>query len=633
MCGIAGYAGFAKPLQHGQDLLERMIGSLHHRGPDHTGKYYSDAVCFANARLSILDLVGGNQPIFNEDRRIVVVYNGEIYNSPELRDDLRKNGHRFTTTTDTEVLVHLYEQYGDDMVGHLNGMFAFALYDMTSRRLLLARDRSGIKPLFYQYIDGELAFGSEIKALRHHPAFDNSLDPEGIATFLGLFFIPNPWTAYKQVRKLRPGHRLILDSNGLRQECYWQPPLRDKLAITSAQAEEETARLLMQSVKRQLLSDVPVGVLLSSGLDSRSVLAASCKQEPGLRSFTMVFGETNFSEGADAADWARQCASPHQEILLDEQTFCESLLQRYQHLDEPYALWCNVGFAQMAKAIHETGYKVVLSGEGGDETFLGYPTIHAAKAAQYYRMLPQSLRSRVIAPLMDKLPAGGGRMPLSFVLKSFVEADNPDPYRVFFGFKEVVRYAQWSQLLTDEAMDMVGGIDPFIAFDQYRDELKGMNYVDALSYLDFKVFLPSCVLTGNDNAFMASSLELRVPLLDNDLVDFAMRLPLSVRYHPWKLKVVLRNALKKYVLPQTGHQFKQYQKKGFEVPGNTWLKDGCFRQLIGEVLSPERVERVGFFKPEVVGRILQEQLAGNDNHERRLQAIMCLQLFLEREGF
>ena len=630
MCGIAGYAtiGTDRPVDPAH--VEPMLNRLAHRGPDDRGVAIFPQVALGNARLSILDLEGGRQPIANADGTTIVVYNGEIYNSPELRRELEAKGRRFRTRTDTEVLVHLYDEVGIDFLNRLNGMFAFALYDRRRDRLILARDRFGVKPLFYAYQNGRLSFASELKALRALPDFDTRLDPEALAVFLGLLYIPDPWTVYAGTRKLRPGHYLELTPAGLREGEFFDFDFSSKLPIDRPEAERQVGELLRRAVGRQLLSDVPVGVLLSSGLDSRSVLAAASERNPGSASFTIAFTESAFDESAEAVYWARRYASPHTRFLCDAAAFCDRLLTRQRQMDEPYGPWCNVATAALAAHISEAGYKVVLSGEGGDELFLGYPTIHAANAARWYRRLPALART-VARASARRLPAGSSRLPVTFLLKSFLEADHPDLIRTFFGFKEVLRHALWPDILTPEALRLVGPIDPAIAFDQYRSRFGGWHFVDALSYLDLKVFLPGSCLMGTDNAFMAASVECRVPMLDNDLADFATGLPIPLRFHPLRPKALLRRALKG-AFPEPAAPDgspPRYRKRGFEVPSPLWLQRPPFGPLLRRILSSPRLAGTGFFRPEAIERLIEDQLAGRQNNERILQAVSSLVLFLD----
>jgi len=632
MCGIGGYADLSPDGRVDPGLIEPMMACMLHRGPDDQGVAVFDQVALGNNRLSILDLAGGHQPMFSPDGNLVVVYNGEIYNFPELRRELEALGRRFATDCDTELLLHLYALEGRAFLARLDGMFTLALYDRAANKLLLARDRFGVKPLYYMRSRETLFFASEIKALKTIPGFDSKPDPQGLATLLGLMYIPDPWSIYRSVRKLKPGHYLELSREGLSEGVYFDLDFGSKQSITRPEAVKLTGELVRAAVKRQMLADVPVGVLISGGLDSRSVLTAASEVRSGLPSFTISFSEAEFDEGGEAALWAKLLSCPHQPMLYPEDAFCDQLLGRQQHLDEPYALWCNTASAAMAQFIHEQGYKVILSGDGGDELFLGYPTVHAANAAKLYHLLPRTIRDRVIRPLVGALPAGTGRLPATFKLKSFVDADHADLFRMFFGFKEVVRYEDWPRLLTPEALALVGEHDPFIAFEQYVPRVEHWSFIDALSYFDFKVFLPGCSFAGADNAYMASSVELRVPFMDNHLAEFITRLPIAARFHPLKLKYLLYQAFQSE-FPAVRHmdprRLAAYKKNGFEVPGNTWLKHGRFIDLLRRVLSPRRVAATGFFRPREVQRILEDQLAGRQNNERVLQVMMSLVLFLD----
>jgi asparagine synthase (glutamine-hydrolysing) len=630
MCGIAGYARLGNEQGVDPSHLPRMLDLLHHRGPDDHGSCVFPGLAMGNTRLSIIDIEGGHQPISNENDDVIIVYNGECYNAPELREELIAKGHRFKTHTDTEVLVHLYEEEGPDFLKRLNGMFALSIYDRRDGSLLLARDRFGVKPLFWFARDGLVAWASELKALKHLPEFDTRLSPQGLSTFLGLMYIPDPWTIYANVAKLRPGHYVRVDRDGAAVRQYFDLNFSNKSAIGRREAEDQMAVHLRRAVQRQMLSDVPVGVLLSGGLDSRSMLAAASELTPGLPSFTITFNEQLFDEGGEADYWAKAFGSAHQKLLVNEEDFCGRVLRRQKHQDEPYGPWCQVAVEALAQKIHESDIKVVLSGEGGDEIFLGYPTIHAANVARFYRLLPEFVRRKLIRPVVKALPAGQGRLPLAFVAQSFVESDHPDLVRTFFGFKEVLRYADWPQLLTPEALAQIGDIDPAIAFYQYRDQIAGLHLVDGLSYLDAKVFLPGCSFVGNDNAYMAHSVEARVPMTDNDLVDFATSLPVSTRFHPMRLKVVPRAALPRHFPPPHGEGKRRYKKAGFEVPTQPWLNGGGFGRFLSRILSPERVARTGFFRPAAVQQILDEQLTGRRNNERVLQVLMSLVLFLDQ---
>ena len=631
MCGIAGYASFAPHGVADPALIKMMCATIRHRGPDDEGTMVHGGVALGNRRLSIIDVAGGHQPISNENGDVHIVYNGEVYNSPELRSELAAKGHRFKTKTDTEVLVHLYEEEGELFVRSLNGMFAFALYDQKRQRLMLGRDRFGVKPLFYTQIGETLYFASEMKALKVVPGFGTELDGEALAVYLGLFFIPDPWTIYKGTRRLRPGHYIIFSREGCCVREYFDLDFSRKQKISLREAELEAARLFSQSVKRQLLSDVPVGVLLSGGVDSRSVLAVSSRHLDRIDAFTLGFSEEEYDESHEARRWARLLGSNHHDLLFTDADLAAKLLSRQRHLDEPYGVWINVAYEAIAHFIRENGCKVVLSGDGGDELFCGYPTLNAAYFARYYRLLPAGLRKTLVRGIVEMLPAGSGRLPFAFVAKSFVRADDDDPYRNFYGFKQVIHQEQWCRLLTEDGLALVRGADPFACYRQYVGRIETWDLVDALSYLDLKVFLAGNIFFSMDNAYMAASVEARVPFMDNDLVDFACSLPAHIRFRPFRLKTVLRAALSKHIMGDVLNARKhasRYVKKGWNIPADVWLRRGSFQAGIASVLSERSVAATGLLQPTAVQRFLTEQISGRNNNERILQTLTSLVLFL-----
>ncbi len=635
MCGIAGLVSFDRPLADSAGgLLAHMLDRLHHRGPDDRGSTVETHVALGNTRLSIVGVDNGHQPIANETGTVVTVMNGEIYNADTLRADLHRKGHYFSTTTDTEVLVHLYEEHGDDLLSHLDGMFVFAIHDRARKRVLIGRDRFGMKPLFYLKTGDRLCFASEIKALKADPAFPTTLCPEGIATYLGLMYIPDPWTAYKDVKKLRPGHFLAIDADGLEDIAYYDVRFAGTAEIGKQDAVEHLADLIPDAVERHLMSDVPVATLLSGGLDSRSVTAAMWQRSAPSSAFTIGYAEGRFDEGELASRWIDRIGGRHERVVLGEQDFADQLRDQYARLDEPYAVWVNGASGILARHIADAGFKVALTGEGGDEFFCGYPTLHAAQIARYYRYLPKPLQTAIQVTL-DKLPAGEGRLPLVFMAQSFSQAIEPDIFRTFFGFKEVLRHREWRDALTDEAFEAVGEIDPAIAFHQYRDKIEGWPLIDALSYLDIKVFLAGCSLVPNDNAFMASSVETRIPLLDHRLVDFVTSLPLHHRFSPIEPKALLKRAMRRFVdkaFPRARKELAGYKKMGFEIPTTNWIDGRHLGALIDDMLSSANVKANGFFKPAFVRKLLEDQRAKRRNNERRIQVVLAMEAFLARTG-
>lgn len=629
MCGIAGFYHHHKEPER---VLRRMLQAIRHRGPEESGQLVVDKMGIGNTRLSIVDVEGGRQPIANEDNVIHVVCNGEIYNAPQLRKELQESGHVFRTKSDTETILHLYEDSGTDCFKRLNGMFSVCILDGKKNTIYVARDRFGVKPLYYSTNDVGFHFASEIKSILTVPGFKKDIDHEALGIFLALFYVPDPWSIFKNIRKLRPGHFIEVNDEGAAEYCYYDLDFTHKIDVTREDAQQEVYRLLSNSVERQVMADVPVGVLLSGGMDSKAVCALAQKVLGDTTAFTIRFDEALFDEGNSAKHWASALNVKHESITFTMPELKDELIGRMKALDEPYALWCNVATASLSRYIHHNDFKVVLSGEGGDELFCGYPTLHAANLGCVYTLFPKFIRT-LLKKVVFMLPAGKGRLPYSFMLKSFFGSDFSSITRAFFGFKEVVRKESWGSLLSENAYASLQGVDPYIAFAQYEDKIKGLGRIDALSYLDFKVFLPGCSFAGNDNAYMSSSVESRVPFMDNELVDYVVSLPEKIRFHPLKPKELLKSIQRKYLatdFPQLGKELdKPYRKAGFEIPIQDWLRIPVYQDFVRGLLDRENIERVGFFDPGRVEEILSEQLADKQNHERVIQVITCLQIFFD----
>lgn len=636
MCGIAGIVALVERVSPDKARLQlrNMLDRLHHRGPDDRGQEGDERVWIGNTRLAVVGEGNGHQPIWNEDRDIVVVMNGEIYNAPELTRELQARGHQFATRTDTEVLVHAYEEFGLAFLERLNGMFALAVYDQKAEQLVLARDRFGMKPLYLLQstsTPGDVVFASELNALKTVDGFDSTLCPQGLATYLGSMYVSEPFTAFRDIRALEPGCALVCSRTGRRLHRYFDMSFNpDTGRGREREAIESVAEVLPRAVKRHLMSDRPVGNLLSGGLDSRAVSAAAWLQGSEGKAFTVGYRESAFDESPLAAQWANAMGKDHHIHYLDERRFSETVPSRYGGHGQPYAVWVNSASAVLAGDIRDQGYKAVLSGEGGDELFCGYPTLHAANIARAYRHLPAPLR-RLVARATDLLPAGSNRLPLSFMAQSFAKSVSDDLIRSFYGFKEVIRFADWKDALTPEAYALVGEIDPAIAFEQYRDRIEGWPLIDQLSYIDIKSFLCSCSLVPNDNAFMSSSVETRVPMLDLEMVELVRTLPLGVRFSAIEPKRLLKKSLNHYLqksAPQALKAQGRYKKMGFEVPTTQWVAGAEFGPVVDTYLSQEAVERVGFFKPDFVSKKLSAQRRGAENNERMLQTAMSLQHFM-----
>ena len=624
MCGIVGSIAIsprAKNLSGSE--LKKMSDLLSHRGPDDERFFQFQGVSLGHRRLSIIDLQGGAQPIFNEDRSICVILNGEIYNYQELSAQLERQGHVFSTQSDTEVLVHLYEQHGLGFLPLLNGMFALALYDSKMERLLLARDRFGVKPLFYAKDQGRLLFSSELRALKGGLGFEPELNSQALSNYLMLSFVPEPHSIYSGINRLPAGHCMTLGLEHETTHCFADFNFKNKLRIGKQEAAEEALRLFRQAVQRQMVADVPISTLLSSGLDSRSILSALVKGGHSTTAFTLSYAEKSFDEAAGAGSWAAAYGVPHQLIHFQESDFLAMVDERLAQFAEPYGFLCDVGFVHLAKAVRAQGFKVCLSGAGGDELFAGYPTLNAGMAMRSYSKLPGWFRRGLVGSLIQALPAGSGRLPLRFQLKSFNDACSPDLFRAFLLFKQVVSPEQARQLFKNGPLESMVLPDPIEVYEQYRERTAGLHPVDAMSYLDLKVFMGGNVLFSGDHEFMAAGVEQRFPFLDNDLVDFATSLPVEVRFSLFSLKGILKRALGQ-LAAEDGIGAPYYNKMGFEIPVQDWMRRGGFASRMDSVLMNSRFLNAAFCE-----QMLKQEREGKENRDRLLQNVYSLGRYLE----
>ena len=614
MCGICGLVTTGGG-RADRDALEAMNETLRHRGPDSGGVVVDGPVGLAARRLSIIDLAQGDQPMTNEDGKVHVVQNGEIYNHAELRAGLERQGHTLRTDhSDTEVLVHLYEQHGPAFAEHLRGMFAVAIWDTRERRLVLARDRFGIKPLHWARVPDGLAFASELKALLPAPGFSREVDPDAVEAFLAFNSIPAPLTIYKAARKLEPGHYLVWEegSDAVRIERYARPsPARTPEAATPA----EVLETLRDSVRAHLVSDVPVGVLLSGGVDS-SALAALAASESGERisTFSIGFEEQGFDETGRARLVAERYGTDHHELIVRPNAV-DLLPKLAEAFDEPFAdssalpTWL---VAELAAA----HVKVALSGEGGDELFGGYYTYVADLLAPRVGRLAALAR-----PLIERLPSSSSRAAaFDYKAKRFARAATLPALERHHGWKEIFDPATRGALLGEQR-----GADPL---DVYRDcyrETEGAPELARLQDVDVNVYLPSDLLVKTDRTSMAHSLEARVPFLDPRVADLALRLPTGQKVRGFDKKRLLRKAIEPLVPREITHGRKQ----GFSIPAAAWLR-GELEPFAREVLAPGRVREQGWFDPHVVTAILDRHVSGREDLSRQIWGLMSFGLWHDR---
>jgi len=625
MCGIAGQLNLdgrnVSPAARASAAA--MCDALYHRGPDDAGLIASGPLVMGMRRLAIIDLAGGKQPISNEDGSVSVVCNGEIYNYRELAARLRARGHLFRTGSDVEVLVHLYEEHGVDFVRYLRGMFAFALWDQRSRRLVLGRDRLGIKPLHFAVDGRRLMFASELKGLIAG-GVKRELNFEALHHYLTLSYVPAPHTIYAGVQKLLPGHVLVAEAGRVRLERYWrleQVPGRDDVPV--GEYVEGLRSLLADAVKSHLVSDVPIGVFLSGGLDSASVLALMRQQVTGpIKTFSVGFAETSFNELARARATATRFGTEHHDMVLPS-SVTDVVPTLIETFDEPFADSSAIPLYYLSRFAREH-VKVVLSGEGGDEVFGGYETYVADKLARWYRALPGMLSRSLIPNLVGRLPVSHRRVSFDYKAKRFVQGALRSPVGAHLSWKEIFSDEAKAELYADGA----GGLPSTGEF--YANTAAGCGSSDWLArclHLDTQIGLPDDMLTKVDRVTMAHGLEARVPLLDHPLVEFMANVPSELKLRGFRKKYLLKRAMQNR-LPRN---VLRGPKRGFNVPMPRWLARDL-QEFVRDTLSPERIAANGVFRPETVTRLIDEHTRQERDHSRSLWALIVLEHWMRAQN-
>lgn len=606
----------------GRELVERMCGAMVHRGPDDEGSVQLDGVTLGMRRLSIIDLAGGHQPMHNEDSTIWVVQNGEIYNYPELREQLIAAGHKFGSQSDTEVLVHGYEQWGEQVVERLNGMFAFAIFDRKRQILFLARDRVGIKPLHYAVDGDRLLFASELKALLRDPAVRGGIDAVALDEYLAYEFVPSPRSIVRGISKLRPGHTLMwsLVDRTLQLRRYWSPQLNLDGAAPGRSLDEECEQLrtvLRESVRKELISDVPLGVFLSGGIDSSAVTAMMKQLGGEVKSFSVGFAERSFDESGYARQVASHLGTEHHELTLEPSTLLGLIPRLPALLDEPLGD-ASIIPTYLLSAFTRQHVKVALGGDGGDELFAGYPTLQAHRLADYYMRAPRLVREKLVSPVVRRLPVSRDNLSFDFRAKRFVSgAAHPlaERHQRWMGsFAAEERTAVLSANVRDEISR--------VKSDDFLDDAGAVDPLNQVLLMDMRLYLENDILVKLDRASMMASLEGRVPLLNHDFVTYATSLPLEMKLRGFRPKFLLRRALRG-ILPDN---ILNRPKKGFGIPVANWFRGPLKEQMLS-TLSPERVVRKGFFEPSAVARLIQEHLEGRRDNRKHLWTLFAFELW------
>jgi asparagine synthase (glutamine-hydrolysing) len=573
-------------------------------------------------RLSIIDLKTGDQPVFNEDRSIVAMQNGELYNYREVRDDLEKRGHKFTTKTDTEIIPHLYEEYGDAFVEHLNGMFAIALWDSSKKRLVLARDRFGEKPLYYGVFEGKLIYASEPKAILAHPSVRTELDLDALRHYLSFDYVPAPMSIFKGIYKLPAAHILTVENGEVKTHRYWNIDFHKNGHIPAVEkAAADLRDLLSDAVRMRLVSDVPLGILLSGGIDSSTVAAfATQHATEKVKTFSIGFEEDSFDESRYARLVAKHLGTEHYEDRLSAEKAGDLVSEIGKWLDEPLSDGSLIPTYLLSRFVRQH-VTVALGGDGGDELFAGYPMYFGHKMAAVYGSIPRFLRAGLIEPAINALPVSTRNLSFDYKAKRFIRASRLDPvarHHTWFGSFSI---EQQNELLTPEVLSASDG-------DIYRGARELLNLIDAKSeiermqYLDMNFYMAEDILTKVDRAAMAVSLETRAPFLDPRVGQFAASMPIEYKLRGRKGKFILKKAVKD-LLPR---EILQRPKKGFGIPIAEWLK-GRLNSLLHDMLAPARLEDQGLFNLQFVQKLIKEHESGAASHYKELWTLLVFQLW------
>lgn len=627
MCGIAGWINLEEnktSQNHGEAVLHQMCERMKHRGPDSEGLWLDERVALGMRRLSIIDLHTGEQPVFSEDKQIVVVMNGELYNFREVRADLEKRGHQFETQTDTEILPHLYEEYGDALVEHLNGMFAFALWDKRRQKLLIARDRFGEKPLYYGVFDGKLIFASEPKVLLQNPAVKAEINIDALRQYLSFDYVPAPASIYKNIYKLPAAHLLTVENGEVNTQRYWNLSFHKNGSMPSVEkAAEDLREIVSDAVRMRLVSDVPLGILLSGGVDSSTVAAFAVRHSnEKVKTFSIGFEEDSFDESKYARQVAEHLGTEHYEDRLSVEKAADLISEIGKWLDEPLSDGSLIPTFLLSRFVRKH-VTVALGGDGGDEIFAGYPMYFGHKMARIYDSIPRFLRSGLIEPIINNLPVSTKNLSFDYKAKRFVAASKYDT---------VTRHHSWfGSFSIDQQNDLLSGdILENASGDIYRgakDLLKitdAVDEIEQMQFLDMNFYMAEDILTKVDRASMAVSLEVRAPFLDPRVAQFAAGLPLEYKLKGSKGKYILKKAVE----PLLPKNILQRPKKGFGIPIAEWLK-GRLNPLLHDLLAPGRLKEQGLFDEKFVLRLIKEHESGLASHHKQLWTLLVFQLWFD----
>jgi asparagine synthase (glutamine-hydrolysing) len=629
MCGIAGFTRFNNKNYDASKVIETMCNKIAHRGPDGFGYENQKNVSLGHRRLSIVDLEGGSQPIFNPNNNTYIVFNGEIYNYKSLQKHLEQKNYKLKTSSDTEVVLALYEIYGLDFLEQLEGMFAIAIWNENEQKLILARDRMGEKPIFYQAKDGDLIFASELKSLVEHPSVNRTISAKGFNKFLTYEYIPGPASILKDVYKVEPGQVITFDQNGINKIFYWNYPSYNHLEGDNSFNKEELMfeldELLRTSIQNRLTADVPVGVLLSGGIDSSIVTAIASEYTHKLQSFSMYFNEKSYDESSYIKKITDKFALNHHAEYLSPKDMLSIFDELGGIMDEPMADPSIVPTYFLSKMTSKK-VKTVLGGDGADELFAGYPTYTANKLIQIYNIVPYEIRTALTnftkSLIGNVIPVSNKNIALDFKLKQFFRGANVASEVRFFRWMGGFIESEKNSILTDSFKKMASGSFPYEDINRLLSRVNILNETDRLLYLSQKLYLTDDILVKTDRASMQNSLEIRAPFLNHNIVEFAAKLPARFKLRGLTTKYILKQLALKYIPSEIVNR----PKKGFGIPITEWLKKDLKEPML-DLLSKESIESTGILDYQGVKSLIDGHLNGSANNRKLIWSLLSFQLW------
>lgn len=627
MCGISGLIHkSSEAIDRG--LLQKMNRLISHRGPDDEGYFFDGPVGLAHRRLSIIDIGGGHQPISSEDGRFIIVFNGEIYNFQKLRADLESQGHSFKTNSDTEVLLELFISEGPVCLPKLNGMFAFAIWDKLEEKLFLARDRMGKKPLYFWNHSDHFAFASEIKVFRPHPKFSSELNPLALSHFFQYEYVPAPYAIYNEVQKLPAAHYMIYHKGEVQIQPYWDIPLMSSEPVSEEEAQKKIVTLLDEAVQARMISDVPLGVFLSGGIDSSSIVALMARHKKGkdIKTFSIGFKEKSFDESDYATQIAQKFGTDHSSEILTASKMLTILPEVMSFLDEPFADYSILPTYLLSQFTRQK-VTVALGGDGSDEIFAGYPTFQAAHLAQKYKNFPV-FSQKLLKFFVERLPVSDNDISFDFKLKQFLYGVDFPPViqnQIWLG---AFHQKEQNHLFSDGFLELLKSTnsfcDPLDRVKEVMDSCPSQKLGDRILYFYQKFYLCGDILVKTDRASMANSLEVRAPYLDPHLVEYVSGLPYDFKLRGKENKYILKKALEGLVPDNILYR----PKKGFGIPIAIWLRNELKEEVL-RLLDPSKIKKEGIFNPSYINQLVNEHLSKKKNNRKQLFSLLTFHWWKE----